>query len=99
MAIPPLQLVVSTSPNSLEITKGEHKTIEVPVNSTQGYEPTVNVYTLNGSRDIGFYFAYNSLRVPTYGMSATPLTVNVSKDALTGPYTLFIFANSTFPSK
>ena len=30
-------------------------------------------------------------------MSSTPLTVNVSKDALSGPYTLFIFANSTFP--
>ena len=28
VAIPPLQLVVSTSPNSLEITKGEHKNIE-----------------------------------------------------------------------
>jgi len=97
VAVPPLQLVLSASPNSLEITKGDHKSIEVRVNSTQGYEPTVNVYTLNHSRDIGFNFAYNTLRIPSYGMSSAPLTVNVSKDALAGPYTLFIFANSTFP--
>jgi hypothetical protein len=97
VAVPPLQLVLSTAPNSLEITKGDHKSIEVRVNSTQGYEPTVNVYTLNQSRDIGFDFGYKTLRIPSYGMSSTPLTVNVSKDALSGPYTLFIFANSTFP--
>lgn len=97
VAIPPLELVVSPSPNSLEVTRGEQKSIEVKVNSTQGYEPTVNVYTLNQSHNIGFNFAYKALRIPSYGMSSTPLTVNVSKDALAGPYTLFIFANSTFP--
>ena len=99
VAIPPLQLIVSTSPGTVEITKGEQKTIEVKVNSTQGYEPTVNIYTINGSKEISFNFTYNRLRIPSYGMSTTPMTIAASKNALSGPYTLFIFANSTFPSE
>ena len=99
VAIPPLQLFVSTSPPSLDITKGEQKTIEVKVNSTQGYEPTVNIYTANTSKDISFNFTYSRLRIPSYGTATTPLTITASKNALSGPYTLFIFANSTFPSE
>jgi hypothetical protein len=43
VAIPPLELTVSTSPNSVEFRKGDQATIEVRVNSTQGYGPTVNL--------------------------------------------------------
>ncbi len=99
VAIPPLQLFVSTSPPSLDITKGDEKTIEVKVNSTQGYEPTVNIYTVNTSKNILFNFTYNRLRIPSYGAATTPATITVSKNALPGPYTLFIFANSTFPAE
>jgi hypothetical protein len=97
VAVPPLQLVVSPSQNSLEIIKGDKTTIEVNVSSTQGYEPTVNIYASNHSRDVGLNFTYKTLRIPSFGTSSTPVTVNVSKDASTGPHTLFIFANSSFP--
>jgi hypothetical protein len=99
VAIPPLQLFVSTSPPSLDIAKGEEKSIEVKVNSTQGYEPTINIYTANTSKDIFFNFAYSRLRIPSYGTATTPATITVSKNASSGPYTLFIFANSTFPAE
>ena len=43
VAIPPPQLFVSTSPNSIELIPGQKKTIEVRVNSSSGYEPTIKV--------------------------------------------------------
>jgi hypothetical protein len=99
VAAPPVKLVVSTSPSSVELRKGEDITIEVKVNSTQGFEPIVNLYTTNQSKNINFNFAYDTLRIPSYGVATTPLTISSSKDALVGPYTLFIFANSTFPAE
>ena len=97
VAIPPLQLAISTNPNSIDIEKGTKRNVEVIVNSTYGYEPTVNLYTTNQSKYIDFDFASNRLRIPSIGETSTLLTVNVSKDAVQGPQTLFIFSNSSFP--
>lgn len=101
VAIPPLELILSTSPNSVELKKGEHKTIEVRVNTTQGYEPTVNLVAKSQSKNINFDFTQNdtsnkntfTLRVPSYGIATTPLTISSSDAASIGPYTIFIFAN------
>jgi hypothetical protein len=103
-AIPPLELTVSTLPNSVELRKGEEKTVEVRVNTTQGYEPTVNLHARTPSKNIIFDFTQNdtsrvsdfTIRVPSYGTATTPLTITSSDNASTGPYTLFIFANSSF---
>jgi hypothetical protein len=38
-----------------------------------------------------------TLRIPSYGIATTPLTVTSTGDAPIGPYTLFVFANSSFP--
>jgi hypothetical protein len=105
VAIPPLDLTVSTLPTSVELKKGEEKTIEVKVNTTQGYEPTVNLHARSPSGNIIFDFTQNdtlsvpdfTLRIPSYGTATTPLTITSSNGASTGPYTLFIFANSSFP--
>ena len=105
VAIPPLELTVSTLPNSVELRKGEQKTIEVKVNTTQGYEPTVNLHARSLSENIIFDFTQNdtvsvsdiTLRIPSYGTATTPLTITSSGNASIGPYTLFIFANSSFP--
>jgi hypothetical protein len=97
IAIPPLQLALSTNPNSIEIEKGTKNNVEVIINSTYGYEPTVNLYTTNQSKDIDFDFASDNLRIPSFGQTSTSLTLNVSQAALEGPRTLFIFANSSFP--
>ena len=63
IAIPQLTLNLSTKPNSIELEQGQQKNIKVIVNSTQGYEPTINLYTINKSKDIDFDFPYSKLRV------------------------------------
>ncbi|HKG88303.1 MAG TPA: hypothetical protein VKA95_08250, partial [Nitrososphaeraceae archaeon] len=54
VAIPPLQVVITTYPNSIEIHKGEKKNIEVKVNSSQGYEPTVKIDAKSRVNNINF---------------------------------------------
>lgn len=99
LAIPPLNLVLSMSPNILTLQPGEQKTVELRVNSTEGYEPTVTLFTINQSKadNIKTDFKFSTLRIPSYGVVTTPLTITASNDALIKPYTVFIFANSTFP--
>ena len=105
VAIPPLELTVSASPNVVELRKGEQKTIEVKVNTTQGYEPTVNLFATSPSKNIIFDFTQNdtlnkpvfTFRIPSYGVATTPLTISAIKNASVGPYSLFVFANSSFP--
>jgi hypothetical protein len=105
VAIPPLELTLSTSPNSVEFRKGDQETIEVRVNTTQGYEPTVNLIAKSQSKNIVFDFTQNdttnipvfTLRIPSYGVATVPLTINSAENASAGLYTLFIFANSSFP--
>jgi hypothetical protein len=100
VAIPPLDLDISTSPSSVDLRKGEEKTIEVKVNSTHGYEPIVNLSSKIQSNDIKLDFKQNkTVRIPSYGVATIPLTITSSDDARIGPYTLFILANSTFPSQ
>jgi hypothetical protein len=105
VAIPPLELSITTSPNSVDLRKGEKKTIEVKVSTTQGYEPTVNLIASTQSDDIILDLTQNDssaistfvLRIPSYGVATVPLTITSTEDASVGPYTLFIFANSSFP--
>jgi hypothetical protein len=128
IAVPPVELEVSTSP--VELRKGEQKTIEIIVNTTQGYEPKVILNTNSTSDYLTLGFAQNdslsvsdlilrnglitkedldkvfstssvsnvtTLRMPSYGIATTRLTIDSSEDASIGQYTLFIFANSFFP--
>jgi hypothetical protein len=37
------------------------------------------------------------LRIPSYGVATVPLTITSTENSSIGPYTLFIFANSSFP--
>ena len=105
VAIPPLELAVSSIPNSVDLRKGETKTIEIKVNTTQGYEPTINLNTTSQSKYLISDFTQNDtspdrdyvLRIPSYGIATIPLTITTTKDAPVGPFTLFIFANSSFP--
>jgi hypothetical protein len=105
IAVPPLELSLSISPDIVELRKGEEKTIEVKISTVQGYEPTVNLHARSQSDSIIVDFTGNdttsipisSLRIPSYGVATTPMSITTSEDASTGPYTLFIFANSSFP--
>jgi hypothetical protein len=100
VAIPPLELAISTSPTSLTLRPGDNKTIELKINSTKGFEPIVFLSTAkNQSGDIKSDIKFNKLRIPSYGVATTPVTIAASEGAASRPYTLFIFANSTFPSE
>ena len=98
VAIPPLELTISTSPTLIEPHKGEDKTIEIEVNSSQGYEPKVEISAKSQTDAIEYKFNQNdTLHVPTYGVATTPLAIKALGNADVGPYTLILFANSTFP--
>ena len=100
VAIPPLELAITTSPASLTLRPGDNKTIELKVNSTKGFEPIVFLSTAkNQSADIKSNIKFNKLRIPSYGMATTPVTIAASENAASRPYTLVIFANSTFPQE
>ncbi len=100
VVVPPLELTITTSPTVIELTKGEEKTIEIQVNSSQGYEPRVELSSTNQSNSIkSISFQNKSLNIPTYGTATTPLTIKTSQNSATGTYTMILFANSTFPSE
>jgi hypothetical protein len=102
VTVPPLELTISTSPTNLMLTPGEQKTIEVKVNSTKGYEPIVDLSALtqdknNNNLQFAFKKGFNILQVPSYGLATTAMTVSAANNASIAPYTLTIFANSSFP--
>jgi len=100
VAIPPPKLHISTYPTNVTLTPGQNKTIEVKVNSTEGYTPAVNLSALDPSDgSIKSYFekGFDKLRVPSYGMVTTNMIISAVQNASIAPYTLTIFANSSFP--
>jgi hypothetical protein len=104
-AVPPLELSLSTSPNFVEMRKGEPKTIEVKVNTTHGYEPTVDLVANTQSKYLNLHFTGNDtiirsdyrLRIPSYGVATIPLIITSNENASVGPYSIFLFAKSSFP--
>jgi hypothetical protein len=102
VAIPPPELQISTFPTSVSLTPGEEKTIEVKVNSTEGYNPAVNLSAKapsDGSIKFDFKKGFDKLVVPSYGIVSTDMTISAAQNATIAPYTLTIFANSSFPSE
>jgi hypothetical protein len=105
VSVPSLELSVSTSPSTLEMRKDEERTIEIKVNTTQGYEPTVNLVAASQSKKMIFDFTHNDtmdvskyrIRIPSHGTATIPLTITALEDAFVGPHTIFISANSSFP--
>lgn len=100
IAVPPPELHISTSPTNITLTPGEEKTIEIKVASTEGYTPAVNLSAKAPSDgSIKFYFkkGFDMLVVPSYGMVTTDMIISAVQNASIAPYTLTIFANSSFP--
>lgn len=100
VAIPPPELHISTSPINITLTPGLEKTIEVNVKSTEGYTPAVNLSAQAPSDgSIKFYFkkGFDKLVVPSYGIVSTNMIISAVNNASIAPYTLTIFANSSFP--
>ena len=105
VSVPSLELSVSTSPSIVEMRKDEERTIEIKVNTTQGYEPTVNLAAESQSKKMIFDFTHNDtvdisrykVRIPSHGTATIPLTITALEDAFVGPHTIFLSADSSFP--
>lgn len=99
VAIPPLKLSINTIPTSLAIRPGESKDITLRINSTNGFEPTVYLSTSNNnkSEDITSALKFDKIRIPSYGVVTIPMRISSKEDTPSRTYTIFIFANSTFP--
>ena len=98
VAVPPLKLSISTIPTSLTIRPGESKDITLRINSTNGFEPTVYLSTSNNkSGDITSALKFDKIRIPSYGVASIPMRISSKEDTPSRTYTIFIFANSTFP--
>jgi hypothetical protein len=100
IAVPPPNLHISTLPISLSLTQGDSETIEVKVNSPEGYTPTVNLSAQSQTGDgIKFFFkkGFNKLVVPSYGTATTDMVISAADNASISSHTLTIFANSSFP--
>ncbi len=105
VAIPPPDIILTSTPNSVDLRKGETKNIEIKLHTTQGYEPTVNINASSQSDFLTLDFTQNDtkaisvskVRIPSLGTATVPLTIRAMDNATTTPATLFINANSSFP--
>ena len=101
VAIPPLELNITTSPASLVLSPDGSETIEVKISSSKGYQPLVflNAISLSGNINANFEERYESILIPSSGIATVPLEVSIKNSSFIAPDTLLITANSSFPSE
>jgi len=94
--IPPPKLDITTSPNPIILRQGDQKTIEVRLNTTQGFEPFVHLF-VKSVPGLSTTFKYNAIQIPSEGFASVPLVLIASKNIPASPFTLLLSANSSFP--
>jgi hypothetical protein len=103
VAIPPLQLFSYTIPSSIELTQGEKSNIIIRLNSTEGYEPIVNLSAKIPDKNIIATFEQtkssniSNFHIASDGMGIARLSIYPGDNASLGPSILFINAASRFP--
>jgi hypothetical protein len=96
--VPKPDFDITFVPDSLELTKGEEKTIELNLKSTTDLEPIVHLFTNDSNtQNIGLNFTSISFHLPSHGIKSIPVNVS-TKDSTIGQETILISANATFPS-
>ncbi|MGB0028335.1 MAG: hypothetical protein WBP64_15980, partial [Nitrososphaeraceae archaeon] len=95
--IPPANLAITTSPNPIVVRQGEQKTVEVRLNTTQGFEPLVHL-SVNNVPGLNMTFKYTAIQIPSQGFTSVPLIITASKNISVSPYTLLLSTNSSFPT-
>jgi len=93
--VPAPELGLSISPSFIELRSGENKTVEVKVNSTSGFEPTVHFLT-NKQSEMEASFNPDTVRIPPYGMATTQLEIKVNDKALPHRQSVLIHANASY---
>ena len=97
VAIPPLELDISTIPKSIELFQGISDNIQVQINSTEGYAPKINLTLENKPRETFFDYDSEEIILPSYGMATIPIKVTPTKDAILGLHTFYVTVKSNFP--
>jgi len=94
--IPPPEFVISTSPSSVEIRPGEHKSIELQLKSNANIKSRV-FFSGNQTDElkdkIKFNFTANNISVPLNGIVTSNLDIEASENVKPDSYTLPISAN------
>lgn len=98
IAIPPLELGISTIPKSIELFQGISDNIQVMINSSEGYAPKINLTLENKPRETFFDYDSNEIILPSYGMATIPIKITPTKDSRIGPQTFYVTVKSNFPS-
>jgi hypothetical protein len=98
IAIPPLELGISTIPKSIELFQGISDNIQVMINSTEGYAPKINLTLENKPRETFFDYDLNEIILPSYGMATIPIKITPTKDSRIGPQTFYVTVKSNFPA-
>jgi hypothetical protein len=99
--IPRPDFEISPLPNSLSLTQGETKSIELKVKSTTGFEPDIYFFHNKSNEAVNkaeLNFESMGLHMPSFGVKTMPVTVHVFDDAKVGQHTILISANGTFPA-
>ena len=94
--IPRPEIVVSTTPSSVDLLPGENKTIELQVKSSADFDSDIDISAMQNP-DVQTKFMNKRLHVPSDGIAAMPVQIKVSEDALPRQYTIPIIMNSSVP--
>jgi hypothetical protein len=89
---------MSTSPDTLDITAGDKGTIELNVNSTTGFQPTVylNIPYLPANIEVEYENGNKTLKMPIYNVAKSSLVINSAANMKPGLHTIDVFGNVVF---
>jgi hypothetical protein len=96
ITVPPLTMVLSLTPNPVQIRPGEEQIITAYVNSTSPFDSNVHLFSVN-DRGIKSEFIPAKLGIPPLGKEKTNLNIDALKNAEIGEHELNVIANTTLP--
>lgn len=96
--VPPPEFSMSTSPATLDITAGDKGTIELNVNSTTGFQPTVylDIPYLPANIGVEYENGNKTLKMPIYNVAKSSLVINSAANMKPGLHTIDVFGNVVF---
>lgn len=96
--VPAPEIRLSTYPESIKLRQGETKTIELLINSSSDLQPDIILSSRNERSGPILDFGTKNFKMPSSGFATIPMTIKTLSDTEVAPYTIPIYANSSFPS-
>ena len=91
---------ISIFPNIVELRQGENKTVDIQLQSSTGFNPTINILLHNESQiATNTYLQVNSkdITIPPYGLISVPMTIIALDNATVGHHTTRLSGYADFP--